>query len=44
MHDVSEGVSELGEEMEDWELGGGTGMGVSMASITGLSGMEVTIS
>lgn len=44
IREVREGVRELGEEMEGWELGGGIGIGVNVASMIGSLEMDVTIS
>ena len=44
MQDASEVVSEEGEDAEREDIGGGTGMGVSVTSTVGSTGSEVTIS
>ena len=42
--DAREGVTELGDEMEDGTNGGGTGTGERETLVIGSQGSEVTIS
>ena len=44
MRDASEVVSKEGDDDEREDIGGGTGMGVSVTSVVGSTGSEVTIS
>ena len=44
IQEAKEGVTELGDEMEDRTVGGGTGSRWRETSVMGLQGSEVTIS